>query len=279
MPKKLFEASSIPRWIIAIIPFAIIFLIVFISQYVFYLPVKSGTSMIWLLIIGLIVGIPLGYKFRLKKKRGIALAAVIVIGFLLVPYAAFILGQMHILMKDDAMPEHWTVIEVRSTTEKIVWINDAGEEVIAYQGPKTMYLHPGENQIHFGAMSAPAGRYVREINYISNVAVDIEIDLSKTDLSPDNYTEEFEFLKQNEDRGSNWQLNGAIISFTINTGSMQEERDWGEDGMEYPGAGGPDIIIDIVIGRDGYPTEFEVTFDAPPGVSIEEPEEHHDFGE
>jgi hypothetical protein len=232
--------------------------------------------MMWLLIIGLIIGIPLGYKFRLKKKRGITLTIVIVIAFLLVPYAAFIFGQMHILMKDEAMPENWTVIVVRSTTEKIVWINEDGEEVIAFQGPKTMHLYPGANQIHFGAMNAPAGKYMKEINYVS-VEVDIEIDLSKSDLSPENYSEEFEFMKQHEDRGTNWKLNGDTISFTIETGPMQEERSFGADGMEYPGGGGPDIIIDIVIGRDGYPTDFEVTFEAPPGIDVESPEMHPEF--
>ena len=118
-------------------------------------------------------------------------------------------------------------------------------------------------------MDAPAGKYMSEINY-NNVEVDIEIDLSKTDLSPSNYTEEFEFLKENEDRGSDWQLNGAIISFTIKTGPMQEERSFGAEGIDYPGAGGPDIIIDIVIGADGYPTDFEITFEAPPGVDMED---------
>jgi len=272
MQKDLFNASAIPRWLIILIPIIIVFSLMFISQYLTYLPVKSGSSMLWLLLIGLIIGLPLGYKFRLNKKRGITFTIVIIIAFLLVPYASFFFGQMHILMKDDAMPENWTVLEVRSTTEKIVWINDAGEEIVAFQGPHTMYLYPGENQIHFGAMSAPAGKYIKEINY-NDVEVDIEIDLSNSELTPDQYTEEFEFLQQNEDRGSNWQLNGNIISFTIKTGPMQEERSFGEDGMEYPGAGGPDIIIDIVIGRDGYPEAFEVTFEAPPGIPMEEPED------
>jgi hypothetical protein len=279
MLKDLFKASSIPRWTIVVIPFIIMFLLMFITQYVVYFPVKSGSSMIWLLIIGIIIGIPLGYKFRLKKKRGIALATVIVIGFLLVPYSAFMFGQMHILMRDEAMPEHWRVIEVRPTTDRIVWIAEGGGEVTVFQGPKTLYLHPGENQVHFGTMNAPAGKYIRGVNYISNVAVDIEVDLSKTDISPDNYTEEFQMMQQWEEGATNWQLNGAIITFTINTGPKEESMSWSAEGMDYLGVGGPDVILDIIIGNDGRPTKVEPIFEAPPGIPIEPPDEHHDFDE
>jgi hypothetical protein len=277
MLKYLFKAGSIPRWFIVIIPFIIVFLLMALTQYLVYFPVKNGTSMIWLLIIGLIVGIPLGYKFRLKKKRGVTLAIVVVIGFLLVPYASFIFGQMHILMKDEAMPEHWTVIEIRSTTDKIVWVNENDEEVIVFQGPKTIALHPGENEIHFGSINAPAGTYFSGKEYMSNIEVDMQIDLSQTDLPPENYSDEFEMMQQYETQGTNWQLNGAIISFTIQVGSKEATMSWGSDGMYYPGMGGPDMILDIIIGSDGRPEKVEPKFDAPPGISIELPEEHHDF--
>ena len=115
---------------------------------------------------------------------------------------------------------------------------------------------------------------------MSNVAVDIEADLSKTDIPSDNYAEEFQMMQEYmEDEATNWQLNGAIITFTINTGAKEESMHWGSEGMDYPGFGGPDVILDTIIGEDGRPTKVEPIFEASPGISIEPPEEHHDFGE
>jgi hypothetical protein len=49
--------------------------------------------------------------------------------------------------------------------------------------------------------------------------------------------------------------------------------------MDYLGIGGPEIILDIVMGPDGMPTKIEPIFEAPPGMTIEVPEEHHNLGE
>jgi hypothetical protein len=68
MRKDLFKARTVTRWTIVIIPIIIIFLLMFISQYIVYLPVKSRSPMVWLFIIDLIIGKPLGYKFRQKKN-------------------------------------------------------------------------------------------------------------------------------------------------------------------------------------------------------------------
>ena len=121
MLKKLFEPCPISMLVIIIIPIAIILLLTAITQYVVFFSVKPGTSMLWLALIGLVIGVILGFKFRLNKPRAVALAVAVVVGFVLVPYSSFAFGQIHVFMKDDDVPDNVRAIEVRVTLDKIVW--------------------------------------------------------------------------------------------------------------------------------------------------------------
>jgi hypothetical protein len=276
--EKLFEPRPVRRLVIIAVPIIIIVFLTIFTQYIMFFPVKSSSAMPWLLLIGLIIGVPLGYKFRLKKRRGIALAAVVVIGFMLVPYTAFMFGQIHVFMVDDDMPSYMQVIEVRPTTDRIVWVEKDAGDVIVYQGPKTLYLHPGENRVYFGTMNIPAGTYTSGINYMSNIEVDIEVDLVAAGVSAENYSQRYQEIQQWEgEQATNWNINGAIVTYTYNTGPKEDHISWGGE-FSYPGFGGPDITLDIVLGSDGRPISVTPIFDTPPGISMES-DEVHDFGD
>lgn len=98
---------------------------------------------------------------RWFKPRGIGLGVAITIGFLIVPYFAFCLSPIHVFAQDDT-PEHLKVLEVRATIDRIVWTEKTAGERTVFQGPVTLYLHPGEQRVYLGTMNIPAGTYTKE---------------------------------------------------------------------------------------------------------------------
>lgn len=187
---------SIPRGVIIITPFLIASIATIITQYVMCVPVKDGSTMLWLGVIGTALGFPLAIIFRSNKLRGIGLGIAVIIGFLIIPYFAFAFGQIHIFMKDDALPDHMEVLECRPTLDRIVWIEKTQGETIVLQGPITLLLHPGEQRVHLGTMTIPSGLYVNGTVYISGVEVDIKEDLSLAGVPPERYEEEYQLRQQ-----------------------------------------------------------------------------------
>ena len=215
--------------------------------------------------IGLIVGVPLAIKFRAYKIRGIGLGVAVVIGFLLLPYFAFCLGPVHIFAQDNA-PEYLRVLEVRPTIDRIVWTEKTEGERTVFQGPVTLYLHPGEQRVYFGTMNIPAGTYISGVIYISRVVVDIEENLSLAGVHPNSYEEEYQRMQQRfGDAATNWSREGAIVRYTWDSGPETSAMSLGE--FPYPGFGGPDITLDFVLGEhDGKPESITVIFEMPSGI-------------
>lgn len=265
--------------ILIALPFLVALIVTAITQYIVFIPVKSGSAMPWLAAAGFVLGIPLAVKFRGRRREGIGLGAAIMIGFLLVPYSAFMFGQMHIFMKDDDIPAGLRALEVRVTMGRITWTERSAGEVTVFQGPVTLYLHPGEQRVHLGAMSIPAGTYIRGSVYIASFEVDLERDLALAGFSPDFYEEEFQNMQSHwfgdevVARPTNWSREGAIVRVTFYPGPKTDTMTMGE-GFYYPGFGGPDITLDIVLREDGRPRGVTVILDLPPGVSMPPLEVH-----
>ena len=174
---------------IVLIPFLIGFVGMVTSQYLFYLPVKSVRATAFLAFIGFIFAIIIAYRFREDKKNSYSLAAAVLVGFLLIPYLSFGLGRVHVLAKDGP-PDYIRVIEVRPTIDSVIWVEKTQGGKVVFKGPKTLYLHPGEQRVYLGTFNIPAGTYTSGEVRISSVLTDIEEDLSKAGVDPENYEEE-----------------------------------------------------------------------------------------
>lgn len=269
--RKLFKPRSIPRPIIFLMPLLVALIVALFSQYVVILPVKGSSAVPYLILAGLIIGAPLTYKFRAKKIRGIALGAAIVIGFFLVPYFAFLTGQMQLYAVDQLPPE-FKVIEMRISFEKVVFVDNENNEVTAWSGPKNLTLRPGRTRVHVGTLSIPAGSYVGRRVYMNNVDMDLEVDLTR--LPPYGGPDPYEFFEEQLTRGfqsdfpqgstSNWSWNGLIGTFTTSTGPHSRET---KDYFDYRGYGGPDITLDYTLTEDGRLTVTPI-LDSPPGIKV-----------
>lgn len=281
--RRLFKPWSIPRPIIFLMPLLVALIVALISQYVIVLPVKGSSAVPYLILAGLIIAVPLVYKFRAKKFRGISLGAAIVIGFFLVPYFSFFLGQMH-LFAVDQMPEGFTVIEMRVEMGKVAFVKTDDTEVTVWPGT-TITLRPGVTRVYLGTWDIPAGTYIGRRIYINNVSIDVEADISKlkdpvTGESPpaDRYQEAYDGLKADFESetghfkqefpngsASNWSaLDGSKFTFTMSTGAFPEPE-FEPEQMDYPGVGGPDITLDFTLTEDGMVTVTPI-LDFPPGV-------------
>lgn len=278
----MFKPCSIPRPIIFLIPLLIGLLVAVFCQYVVVLGVKGSSAVPYLILAGLIIGVPLAYKFRARKIRAIGLCAAIVIGFFLVPYFSFFLGKMH-LFAVDQMPEGFTVKEMRITMEKIAFVKSDNTEVTAWSGT-SFILRPGVTRVYLGTFDIPAGTYIGRRIYMRNVDIDVETDISKlkdpvTGESPpaDNYQAAYDGFKadfENETghfktkfpNGSadNWTaLDGSKFTFTMSTGAFPQPE-FEPEQMDYPGFGGPDITLDFTLSPDGTVTVTPI-IDMPPG--------------
>jgi hypothetical protein len=235
------------------------------TQYVVFFPVKGASSMSYLVVFGCLAAIPLVFVFRSSKIRGLSLGFAVLVGFLLLPYFAFCLGPIHLLALDDP-PEAITVIEVRPTIESIVWTTNWGEEFRVFDGPVTLYLHPGEQRVYFGTMNIPAGSCADGVIHISNVVVDMEEDLSLGGPHSDSYEVRYQEMQRwFGNNATNWSRDDNIVRYTWSSGPKISTMELG--GFSYPGIGGPDITLDFVMGdHDGKPESVTVIFEMPPGI-------------
>ena len=147
--ERLFRPSSIPRPFIIVTPLLVALIVALVCQYVVILPVKGISAVPYLILTGLIIGVPLTYKFRARKFRGIGLGAAVVIGFFLVPYFAFFFGRINIYMT-DALAPGVKLVELRPTIGRVALIDNAGSEVTVLPGPITLYLYPGGQRVYLG---------------------------------------------------------------------------------------------------------------------------------
>lgn len=246
-----------------------------ITEYVLKVGVLGTANLKYFLIAGVIGAV---VAFLISKKITYAVPAFI--GFLMIPYLVFILGRIDFYMIDANLAVGITVIEVRPTMDKITFGSDNGD-VIVWQGPQTLLLHPGDNRVKLGRFDMPAGTYKGGEVKIGDIQVDIQADLtlmsdpiSGTSIPADRYEEAFNNIKARM-TGSiggfnitllNSSLNGPIGTFTISVGKMTQQLPIPE--IKYPGMGGPDITLDITLDEMGKPdpSKIKAIVDMPPGV-------------
>lgn len=211
---------------------------------------------------------------KFSTAYGASLAISSAIGVMLIPYFVFALGQIDIYMVDDNLAKGITVLEVRPTMDKILF-GSANGEVAVWSGPQTLKLHPGANRVKLGRFDMPKGVYKGGTVYIGDIQVDIQADLAQLagadnqSVPTDKYEEAFANMKA-QMAGAvkivSASLSGNIASITISVGAMTQNLPIPE--INYPGMGGPDITLDIVLGPDGRPdpSQIKAIVEMPPGV-------------
>lgn len=259
------------------IPFAVAIVGALITEYVLKIGALGGGNLKYFLIAGLI-GAVIAFVF----SRKISFAIATFIGFLLIPYAVFCLGQIDFYMVDDNLAEGITVVEVRPTMDKITFGTPDKGDVAVWSGPQTLVLRPGANRVKLGRFNMPAGTYKGGAVYIGDIQVDIKADFSVLknttngqSIPADNYAEAFDNMKSmmtGNISGFNISivkssLSGNIGSFTISVGKMTQQLPIPE--IKYPGMGGPDITLDITLDEMGKPdpSKIRAIVDMPPGVA------------
>ena len=85
-------------------------------------------------------------------------------------------------------------------------------------------------------------------------------------IPPENYQTVFEWVRGERELedATGWTLSGSIVSFTYNLGPRIDDIYFGGP-VDYPGFGGPDITVDIVLDEYGRPQGVTVIVDVPPG--------------
>ncbi len=262
--------------ITAALPFAVGFLGAAITEYVLKIGVLGTSNFKYFLIAGAVGAV---ITFIISRRISFAVAAFI--GFLLIPYAVFAIGQIDIYMVDDNLAQGITVVEVRPTMDKITFGTPDKGDVAVWTGPQTLVLHPGANRVKLGRFNMPSGKYKGGTVYIGDIQVDIKADLSAMkdpvsgqSIPADQYETAFNNVKAGMG-GSvggfniklmNSSLSGSVGSFTISVGQMIQQIPIPE--INYPGVGGPDITLDIVLDEMGKPdpSQIKAIVDMPPGV-------------
>lgn len=258
------------------IPFVVAVLGALFTEYVLKIGVLGTANFKYFAIAG-VVGAIVAYVFTRKMSYAIPTF----IGFLLIPYAVFGVGQIDFYMVDANLAQGITVVEVRPTMDDIIFGTPDRGDVSVWKGPMTLKLHPGENRVKLGRFDMPAGSYKGGEVKIGDIQVDIRADLavmtdpiSGQSIPADRYTEAFDNIK-NRMTGSvggfnitliNSELNGSTGTFTISVGSMKQPLPIPE--FKYPGMGGPDITLDITLDEMGKPdpSKIKAIVDMPPGV-------------
>mgnify|MGYP001561345859 CR=1 FL=1 len=274
---SLINKKNMKNFLITIsLPFIVGLLGAYTSEYILQIGVLGGDNLKYFILVGAVAAAIIFYF-----SRKISYSISTIIGFILIPYFAFLIGQIDFYMVDDNLAEGITVIEVRPTMDKIGFGTPDKGEVAVWQGPNTLKLHPGENRVKLGRFDMPKGTYQGGNVYIGDIQVDIEADMSilknPTDgqaVPADKYAEVFEMIKGRMVGNfgpfnitlKNSSLNGNIGKFTISAGSMTQPLPIPK--IDYPGMGGPDITLDITLDEMGKPdpSKIKAIVDMPPGV-------------
>ncbi|MFH1192983.1 MAG: hypothetical protein V1656_01540 [Candidatus Jorgensenbacteria bacterium] len=248
-----------------------------LTEYVLKIGVLGTANLKYFALAGVAAAVVV---FLASRKK--ALAGAVFVGCILIPYATFLVGQIDFYMVDDNLAQGITVVEVRPTMDKIVFGTLDKGDVTVWGGPQTLALHPGENRVKLGRFDMPAGTYKGGSVSIGDIQVDIRADLDVMtnpvggqSITPEYYEEAFNNIKARmvgNVGGFNIQLvnsslAGAVGTFTISVGSMTQQLPIPE--IKYPGMGGPDITLDIVLDEMGKPdpSKIRAIVDMPPGVS------------
>lgn len=238
-----------------------------VAEYVLKIGSLGTANFKYFLIAGVVGAI---LAFAISRKIKLAIPAFF--GFILIPYFVFIVGRIDFYMVDDNLAQGITVVEVRPTMDKIVFGTPDKGDVVVWQGPQTLILHPGENRVKLGRFDMPSGVYQGGKVSIGDIQVDIRADFSI--MKSPNYQEAFDNMKSMM-AGSvggfnisiiNSSFSGSTGSFTISVGEMTQQLQIPQ--INYPGTGGPDITLDITLDEMGKPdpSKIKAIIDMPPGV-------------
>ena len=107
----LFEAKSVSKKVVFVVPVLILVFLTVFTQYIVYFPVKGVSSFPVLALIGGVIGVLLGFKFRVSKKLGAIFGLGVFVGFLLLPYFAFCFGPIHCALYLQLF-HHWRIITI-----------------------------------------------------------------------------------------------------------------------------------------------------------------------
>ncbi len=249
---------------------------------------------------GIILVLALSFAVSEIKAHRTGYLAAVVFGIVLMPYVAFVVGKMDLYMVDDNLARGLTVKEVRVTMDDMKFKTKEGTSVVVLKGGNTMAMHPGENEVRVGTMEIPKGTYVGGEIAPKSIEVDMQLDLNEVlaglkdgtglpvgvpSLSgvPENLRPSDSELKEQIasrftsnappiGKLKNVNRNGDIIAFTLDIDSSQipfpKEIPFPQ--FEYPGVGGPDITLDIILGLDGKPETIQPIIHLPPGLPADQ---------
>jgi DNA-binding transcriptional ArsR family regulator len=238
------------------------------TEYVFHLPMlllPMVSDLAYFVCVGIaVLGIASLY---LKKvpRRGIYVS--VIVGLLVLPYAQFVFGHMDFFVKDEAMIKGVRAEEVRFALTVEMHDVDTGEWVTAIDSA-LMTLYPGENYVYLDSVNLPAGKYDQS-RATTDCEVDIVVDLNiarpelaEADVDDAAIQERISTdLKKVGAELKNYRREGLMLYYTIALTKVEVQP----EKIDYPGYGGPDIYLHIILDELGRPTSIEKTVKMPPG--------------
>ena len=100
-----------------------------------------------------------GGRYHFSHLTEKALTVAVFIGCILIPYAAFMVGQIDFYMVDDNLAQGITVVEVRPTMNKIVFGTPDKGDVVVWGRSADACVASRENRVKLGRFDMPAGTY------------------------------------------------------------------------------------------------------------------------
>lgn len=234
-----------------------------VTEYVFHIAILTGLA--YYALVGGAFFVIIGLLWKGVPRRSIWFP--LIVGILVLPYAQFVFGFFDVFVKDDAMVEGMRAEEVRFDLTVELHDENTSEWVVALDSVQ-MTLYPGENFVHLGSLNIPGGKYDKS-RATNEIEVDIVFDLGVARGLTEDKIDDKQMMAQLESdlRESglelkNYRRNGVILYYTMALTTVEEQ----EEEIDYPGRGGPDLYISIILDESGRPTKIEKEEKAPPGL-------------
>lgn len=273
-------ASPVPEKRVAVVArilsvifaiFAFIFVAaggVILTEYVFHFPMllfPMVSDFAYFTFVGFsMLGI---IALFLKKVPNSGIYVGIIFGLLVLPYGQFAFGHMDFFVKDDNLAKGIRAEEVRFDLTVEMHDVNSGEWVIAIDSA-LMTLYPGENYVYLDSVNLPAGRYdmSRSTTY-AEVDIVVDFNVFKPEILERGIDDDAIHAQISSDLGrigaelKNYRRDDMMLYYTIALTKIEEQPEV----IDYPGIGGPDIYIHVILDELGRPTTIEKTMKMPPG--------------
>jgi len=260
----------------------------------------TNSKLLYALVGGVALVIALSFAVPEVNAHRAGYITAVIFGIILMPYIAFVVGKMDLYMVDDNLARGLAVKEVRVTMDDMRFKTKEGGSVTVLPGGNVITMHPGENEVRVGTINIPKGAYNGGEMGLKQIEVDMQLDLNEalaaakegTNLPPgvpslagvpENMRPSDQQLKEEIaskvssnippiGKLKNTNRDGDKITFTLEIDAAQipfpKEIPMPE--FEYPGVGGPDITLDIILGLDGRPEMIQPIIHLPPGLPAEQ---------